>query len=260
MNIQYEWKIDFTIIFTILGVIGSFIYTYISNKKNSRNAELTVLSEIFADVLYCLESPLRYKKNIIKYHNENKIIEQIVRRKLEEHDYELDLIYRYWKHEPEIQHLPIDEQQKILKIANDECVRVIEERFAFENMILSPAFYCDVDEVYEKLEHIRKHMSINSFVFGKHIRSSINRVIENDPKVVMEKYKMQLSYDPEYFFYNEPQFNDPYRFFLLLLRRRYDWLLMTFIEKLKEILNQFWYSKWKFKFRRNKWIYTGPIV
>lgn len=261
MSIEFEWKIDFPLILTILSVIGSFFYTFFSNRKNKNLNELKSLADIYKNVIQLLKTPGRIRNESFCYTNGDKIVEAIVNRRIKEFDDELDTYWSYYnKKYPELQDLSEEEQKVILEKVDAEYQKAMDERISFKGLILSPAFYCDQVDVYKQLLDMSSYLATNSFIFCKIIRNQIERIIEIDPREIMSKYKTQLEHDSEYFNHNPVLFEDPYRYMLILLRRRYEWLSMSFFERLIEKFRQVRYSKGKDLFRKNKWITTGPII
>lgn len=261
MSIEFEWKIDFPLILTIFGVIGSFLYTFFSNRKNRKLNKLKSLAEIYKDVILLLKTPGRIRNESFLYSNENQIVEAIVNRRIKEFDNKLDTYWSYYnKKYPELNGIPEEEQRKILENADSEFDKAMDVRLPFKGLILSPAYYCDHEDVYKKLQTISTFLGTNSFVFCKPIKTQIEKIIDIDPKEVMSKYKIQIEHDPEYFDLNPVLFEDPFRYTLILLRRRYEWLSMNFTERTSEKWRQIWYSKGKAVFRKHKWITTGPII
>jgi hypothetical protein len=261
LSITYEWKIDFPLLLTILGVVSSFIYTNISNRKNKHINEWQLLAEIYDDIIFLLGFPLKDKEHKAKYQNENKIIEDIVRRKISDFELQVDQYWSYWhKDYPELAGMDKESKEKIKIIIDEEYENAMTDRQSILNMIISPAYYSDNENVYTKLINTQKHILRNSKFFPKRIMDLVHETINNDPIDVMMKYKAQLKYDETYFMHNEPTFADPYRMFLITLRRRHDWLILNNFEKIKELIRQISISKGKAIFSKDKWLYTGPIL
>lgn len=219
---------------TIIGLIFSFIYTYASNRNNRKLNELKVISEIYKQIIYLLSVPINYRKKDL-YTNENSIVEAIVRRQINDFDNEVDTYWSYFnKTYPELNDIPIEERQDILREANDEYERVMDENLSFDGVIISPAFYCDNEDVCNFLRKVVDHLAINSYIFSKPLSNKIIEMNNVDPLQVMEKYKAQIQYDPNYFDVNPVLFDDPYRDVFILIRRRHEWLLMSKYQRLKE--------------------------
>jgi len=261
VSITYEWKIDFPLVLTIIGVIFSYIYTNISNKKNRQLNEWQILAEIYDDVLFLLSYPLKYKKDEYEYTNSNKTIEAIVNRKIKDYDLEIDQYWSYYLTEfPELKGMDKNEKERLGKVIKREYDNAMECRQSLSFLILSPAYYSDNEDVYSKLIHVQKHVTKNAKHLPKQITDLALETIQHDSKIIMMKYKAQLEYDDRYFMNNKPLFTDPYRLFILSLRRRHDWLILNRYEKAKEIARQLRNSKGKSLFQRDKWLYTGPIA
>lgn len=259
--ITYEWKIDFPLLITIMGVISSFIYTYVSNKKSKKINEWHILAGIYDDVVFLLSYPLKFQKKNTEYTNANKAVETLVKRKVIEFDlgiYQYSNFYMYDL--PELCDMSKETRNKTIEIANKEFEIFFNQRISLDSLIVSPSYYSDDKEVYEKIVHIRKYVIENSKYITEKIGDLAIKAANIDPKEIMDKYKKQLEYDDKFIQENDDRFKDPYRFLILALRRRHDWLIMSLKDRIKETLRQVVHSKGKQKLRKDKWLYSGPML
>lgn len=244
---NYNWEMNFSILLTliiaILGVISNVI-SWIFKYKDKKKA---LYETIYFKAIELIEYPIKLRKNI-KYKHKNPIIEKIMKRKISDHINEVDTFWTYYSNptEPELEDFPQDKQVKYSRYITKEFHRYLWGKFD-NNAPLSPVFYYGTKECKYNIDSILNVCILNKSKLNTKAKHIMQRVISNPPKVVYEKYNTQVKRDKDYFTYNEPLFDDPYRDLIINIKKEYEklnkLLVLRAYENVKEKVLRFKYRK-----------------
>lgn len=234
MKLDYEWKITFPLLLTIIGMIGSYVYAFYLNHRNRRREKIQALENIYSEARYLIDYPVRKNNSDESYHNENEYIEKAVRRKINDFRHEVDNYWSYYNQTfyPDLEELPDSEKQKLIPIIEKEIEEYMNSSMVPDPFVLSPVYYIDDRKVKDSINHICNYTNKHRSSFDKKIQELAEQCLDHPVDEVKKKYAYQLEYDKDYFKYNEPLFLDPYRKLIITIRNTYERYSTGFLLKI----------------------------
>jgi len=238
--IQYDWKIDFAIVLSVVSILISIVSSVFSHRHQRKKERIRAYEEVYSHASFILEYAFHKRSaevDLEGYHNEDPALEKSVREYLDAH-----WMSRMWGSQRFVPSLITDPEEKsaFLQKVSDEASKYQNEKFQeVVGMGLnerSPVYHIKDDQVAERMVKIINHVGVNLSLFSNGIKKSWESVKFRNPDDVRRQYEQCLSVCKNFFKHNPRDFDDPFYDLLEAIRQEYRQLTRSNKQRIRSMI------------------------